>query len=77
MQQQTHTNDIGVAIRDGLDLICDGIERVAWNGDERDENADQPIDPVAITVSNNGDPSNLTVVTSLGETFRVSVTRVG
>lgn len=66
----TQAADIGAAIRDGLALLDQGIERQGF------DNAGDPKGPIDIAVSDNGDLASLIVVASTGESFRIRVERL-
>ena len=67
-----HTNDIGIAIRDALDLLRDGIELFDW-GAEEDCPSMGHAEIGEIDVS---DASNLQIKAG-GGVYRVSIVRVG
>jgi len=71
MTTNVHTNDIGIAIRDGLDLL-DGIEIFDWDSDDCDSTGLAAF----ISAVDASDASNLIVNTANGATFRVSITRI-
>lgn len=66
------TDDVGLAIRDALDLVKDfAIEIAAWDDDHPEDDRAAYIDHV-----DDSDPSNLRVVTA-GAIFVIRIVREG
>jgi hypothetical protein len=68
-----HTNDLGVAIRDALELLNDGLEVFDWSGGEPVMASHNQHD--VLTDASDGF-SNLKVDVG-GSLFRISITRIG
>lgn len=71
----THTKDVGLAIRDALDLLDGVIERHDWAAEEPGLIVDD--EGVEITTDASHGFDNLLVSTSDGALFRVTITREG
>jgi hypothetical protein len=67
-----HTNDVGVAIRDGLDCLTSGVNLFNWKGPEPELEATQ----YDVSVDASHGFSDLRVMVG-GNLFRVSITRIG
>jgi hypothetical protein len=70
---QTHTNNLGVAIRDALDLLAGGIETFDWKDDDARRQGGTFIEQIDASHGF----SDLRIAMVGGELFRVTITREG
>ena len=77
-----HTKDLGIYIRDMIDIdLEDGsygyVDRFNW--DDNPDNPDDTLEGPAVHVDNvdASDADNLIITNDAGEKFRVTITRIG